>query len=576
MTKLWGKLLPSIAWLWLFGLAAACGPAPDGHIALKLSLAETAPAEGQLPPYITDFRLCVFAADLKNEICDVFNLVKYQKAGKARLGGIPPGENREVIFQGYDSALQVHWCGEVDNITIENGKTSTVSMFLTACSRFTGLRNTMATPRVFHTATRLEDGTVLLVGGFGNTQAASCPNGNCTQLVATNSIEIYQPATGSFASVNGLSLQHARGLHTATLLADGRVLIAGGCQTATWHETFDDGPRKLIEVADNGWGSAGDTVEIIDPVTGSVTTGAESLPNQRALHQSLPLGGGDVLLIGGFGPNNLSLQSAVRYQAGTGSLVVAPEFLKVARQGLVSISLGAGDQIKALLWGGNNPLATGPGTFAEILAVGADGAPFSTVPGFVEEQSAKGLPAFYAAGTALDATRVLISGGMEVDQSMHPPTDPLTKPNVLQLYRVLDLSEQAETITAPQTDGRVMHLFRAFHSSNLLPRKMDALDAGPRVLIAGGLTFTQSAADLDFSPQAQIELFLPWAAEAEAFLLDEAIEMTEARAAHTTTTLADDTLLFTGGFTVSNNALQISASGEIFNPSSRNLRLDRE
>ena len=71
----------------------------------------------------------------------------------------------------------------------------------------------MATERRGHTATRLADGRVLIAGG----ESASG---------ALNETEIYDPTSATF-SVSG-NMSTARVDHSATLLADGRVLIAGG------------------------------------------------------------------------------------------------------------------------------------------------------------------------------------------------------------------------------------------------------------------------------------------------------------------------------------------------------------
>ena len=69
-----------------------------------------------------------------------------------------------------------------------------------------------------HTATLLQDGRVLVVGGEGSGEAFT--------LLA--SAEIWDPATGTFAPAG--SLAEARYGHTATLLPDDRVLVVGG-----WH-----------------------------------------------------------------------------------------------------------------------------------------------------------------------------------------------------------------------------------------------------------------------------------------------------------------------------------------------------
>src|SRR5260370_6926435 len=77
----------------------------------------------------------------------------------------------------------------------------------------------MTTGRVENTATLLLDGKVLIAGGDARTRA----HGDSSIL---SSAEIYDPVTGTFAPTGNLT--RARYTHSATLLPDGRVLIAGG------------------------------------------------------------------------------------------------------------------------------------------------------------------------------------------------------------------------------------------------------------------------------------------------------------------------------------------------------------
>ena len=64
-----------------------------------------------------------------------------------------------------------------------------------------------------HTATLLPNGQVLVAGGYGN-------SGYLT------SAELYNPATGTWTVTGSLNI--ARTWHTATLLPNGQVLVAGG------------------------------------------------------------------------------------------------------------------------------------------------------------------------------------------------------------------------------------------------------------------------------------------------------------------------------------------------------------
>jgi len=76
----------------------------------------------------------------------------------------------------------------------------------------------MTMARYYHSATVLGDGTVLIAGGFGN------PISNFRATAST--AEIYDPASGTFSRTGDLTM--ARNGHTATLLLDGTVLITGG------------------------------------------------------------------------------------------------------------------------------------------------------------------------------------------------------------------------------------------------------------------------------------------------------------------------------------------------------------
>ncbi len=76
---------------------------------------------------------------------------------------------------------------------------------------------TMSAPRFAHTATLLSDGRVLLVGGFSSL---------APDFTATSSADVYDPLTDTCMSVTPMG--EPRVYHTATRLLDGRVLIAGG------------------------------------------------------------------------------------------------------------------------------------------------------------------------------------------------------------------------------------------------------------------------------------------------------------------------------------------------------------
>jgi hypothetical protein len=78
----------------------------------------------------------------------------------------------------------------------------------------------MSDARWLHTATLLQDGRVLIVGGA---------HGIGIDDMSLNTAEIYDPTSGTFALT--ASLANPTAMHTATLLANGQVLVAGGTQT---------------------------------------------------------------------------------------------------------------------------------------------------------------------------------------------------------------------------------------------------------------------------------------------------------------------------------------------------------
>ncbi|HEY5434931.1 MAG TPA: kelch repeat-containing protein, partial [Candidatus Limnocylindrales bacterium] len=148
------------------------------------------------------------------------------------------------------------------------------------------------------TATLLRDGKVLVAGGM-----------NGFDLLA--SAELYDPGTGTWTATG--SMLTPRSGHTATLLPDGTVLVAGGQ------------PRSPVASA-----------ELYDPSTGTWTA-TGSMGTIRAQHTATLLSDGRVLVAGGiFDPRNAGmgsslLTSAELYDPGSGtwtyarSMVVSPD-----------------------------------------------------------------------------------------------------------------------------------------------------------------------------------------------------------------------------------------------------------
>lgn len=149
-------------------------------------------------------------------------------------------------------------------------------------------------PRAGHTATTLQDGSVLIAGGRDSTCLFNCP-----QSVWWTA-ERYDPLSGTYAWAGTMSQR--RFGHTATLLPDGRVLIAGG--------TTPDLQNTDVS----------SLVEIYDPATQRFTTVGQMI-RPRSRHTATLLGDGTVLFAGGetFGEGTLATSTVEAFDPLTGA-----------------------------------------------------------------------------------------------------------------------------------------------------------------------------------------------------------------------------------------------------------------
>jgi hypothetical protein len=146
--------------------------------------------------------------------------------------------------------------------------------------------------RRFHTATLLNDGRVLIVGG-GETSTA----------------ELYDPATGRFSLTGSMSA--VRYFHTATLLADGRVLVLGGRTVGTGPDGAPEDDVATAEVYDPATGRFGPTGAMSRPREGHAAT---LLPDGRVL-----VAGGDTIQVVAAGTNGNTSSSAELYNPTAGT-----------------------------------------------------------------------------------------------------------------------------------------------------------------------------------------------------------------------------------------------------------------
>jgi WD40 repeat protein len=124
--------------------------------------------------------------------------------------------------------------------------------------------------RYRQTATLLPDGKVLVAGGFTN---------NASDPVA--SAELYDPSSGSWTATGNLITPRAG--HTATLLPDGKVLVAGGSDTSAVAELYDP--------SSGSWTATGSMA--------GRASDSPTPPGTRLYHTATLLADGKVLVAGG-------------------------------------------------------------------------------------------------------------------------------------------------------------------------------------------------------------------------------------------------------------------------------------
>jgi len=250
-----------------------------------------------------------------------------------------------------------------DNFISRLGKGTTIAPLtlpgISAASPAWSKTTNLSSPRSFHTATLLQDGKVLVVGGTSNAVQSFF-----TGRVFLKTAEIYDPATRTWRRTGDLSA--ARGHHTATLLPNGKVLVVGGVgqngvllktaevfnpATGTWTLTQGNlnvaraghtatlvpvsinsptGKVLVVGGVSNGL-SVLDSAELYDQATG-LWTRTSNLTTRRWAHTATYLPNGKVLVAGGYGVSgSLVLNTAELYDPATNTWTRTSGNLSAAR-----------------------------------------------------------------------------------------------------------------------------------------------------------------------------------------------------------------------------------------------------
>ena len=210
--------------------------------------------------------------------------------GAATTGdGIPLGETATRLADG--------------RVLVTGGCSKEAALYDPATGTFSPT-GSLSSVRSGDTATLLSDGRVLFAGGY-----------NCAPAGADGtwaSAELYDPATGTFNPTG--SMAAPRQQHTATLLADGRVLIVGGLSGPA---PATAGGVILASYRTAEVDAFLATAELYDPVTGAFSrTGSMSTPHRG--HTATLLQDGRVLVVGNGGESSPSSRAADLYDPATG------------------------------------------------------------------------------------------------------------------------------------------------------------------------------------------------------------------------------------------------------------------
>jgi hypothetical protein len=260
-----------------------------------------------------------------------------------------------------------------------SGPVSTVEVFNANGSLAVGAH--LLSRRAGHTATKLPDGSVLVVGGrtLVTTDDGSGP---VTAETVTNAAEVYDVNANLWYPAMSLSI--ARSGHTATAVADGHVVVAGGVGTdgaaLDSFEVFDpewgvfsspgllsaartkhaaavaDATKVLVAGGRNANGALS-TGDIVDVMSGTVSTVMLNAPRTGA--SATALLDGRILVVGGSDGVN-ELASAELVDPVTGISVPTASMAQPRREHL------------ALLLANNNTVLITGGRSAGVAASGAE------------------------------------------------------------------------------------------------------------------------------------------------------------------------------------------------------------
>ncbi len=362
----------------------------------------------------------------------------------------------------------------------------------------------MMTARAEHTATRLPDGKVLVAGGIADN----------TEQVELASAELFDPSTGKWSPTGRMTTPRAR--HTATLLANGKVLVAGGfCDP--------NGTQGCAAVEPNG---AMAVAEIYDPRTGKWTA-TGTMTTERSLHTATLLADGKVLVVGAEHRDGI-FASTELYDPGTGTWTATGSMI-TARTQQFAVRLGDG---KVLVAGGVGPVSpTAHDILTSAEVYNPSTGKWTATGDLITGRADEGLTA-----ALLGDGTVIIAGG-------DGPGDPM-----LASAELYDPDKRTWNETTGMSGPRVESAFATL--------------ADGRVFVVGGFAVPGELDGL----LASAELYDPTTGSWTG-----AGSMSITRFVFTATLLADGRVLVTGGVVVGGDVANpngVASSAELYDPAS--------
>jgi hypothetical protein len=381
--------------------------------------------------------------------------------------------------------------------TVDGTPPATSSATITITAHGFTVTASMAAPRTRHMATLLKDGRVFVIGGatpsfelfdpihgsFASKNSPGTAGGQTATLLLNGKVlvtyndataGIFDPATGVISATG--SMQAARAASTATLLNDGRVLIAGG-----------------VDPKSNPLSSA----EIFDPAAGTFTPTA-SMQFARSGQTATFLPDGKVLVLGGAVPTSITVQDSLGQHViyWQESLNTAELFDPTSGTFSQTGSLGtARTAHTATLLKDGTVLVIGGLDYAARVGVVYETALtsselFDSTKGTFAPAASMVTPRAEHSATLRSDGTILVAGG----KSVLPRTS-----KVVFLEQSLDAAELLDPMSKAFTPTGSMETPRSGHTATLLQ--------DGRVLVTGGADFTVQSGTQFSTVLSSAELF---------------------------------------------------------------------